>query len=119
MKIMLSQNSQSRTPKPLPSPKAVVRAGPKPPIKPDSPFSSFIVNTQGMLMKKGLNLEEAQEKAVKMWRVRGLAVKDKYEYQYKKRKEKYDADMIKYEQKLKKLEESAEKKKGEIFFVPI
>ena len=68
-------------------------------------------------MKKGLNLEEAQEKAVKMWRVRGLAVKDRYEYQYKKRKEKYDEDMIKYEQKLKKLEESAEKKKGESFSI--
>ena len=85
-------------------------------MKPCSPFSTFLIKNRDALIKSGLSSGEATNKAVKMWQVKSQAVKNKFNIRYQKQKAKYDADVIKYNDKLKKKKEREEKKKGSFFF---
>ena len=92
---------------------------PNPPKKPNSAFLVFLTQHREKLGKKGLSPDEAGEKAVKMWRNTSPAVKQKYENVYKKKKIKYEADLAKYNDRLRKKHELEQQKKGEIFaFLP-
>ena len=106
----------------LPSPPVInliKKNEPKPPKKPNSAFLVFLTQHREKLGKKGLSPEEAGEKAVKMWRNTSPAVKQKYENVYKKRKIKYEADLAKYNDRLRKKHELEQQKKVEIFsFLP-
>ena len=88
----------------------------KPPMKPSSPFSVFLIKNRDEFIKSGLSSGEATNKAVKMWQVKSQAVKNKFNIRYQKQKAKYDADVIKYNDKVKKKKEREEKKKGLFFF---
>ena len=84
----------------------------KPPVKPNSSFLNFLRKNRDALIKRGLTDEDATSKAVKMFHCKSPAVKKKLEIQQKKQKVKYEADMIIYNDKLKKRNEREEKKKG-------
>ena len=87
----------------------------KPPVKPNSSFLNFLRKNRDALIKSGLTDEDAHNKAVEMWHCKSPAVKKKLDNQHKKQKVRYEADMIKYNDKLKKINEREEKKKGELF----
>ena len=90
-----------------------MKGGLRPPKKPDSSFTLFVKQHRKTLSNKGLSLDEATEKAIKMWRNTSPAVKNKYQDKYEKLKTKYEADLVKYNKKLKKRGSCAEKKEGE------
>ena len=74
----------------------------KPPKQPLSNFALFMKQQEGTLKKKGLSDEESKVKAMEMWHNTTPAVKDKYQALYTRNKKKYDADLIKYNEQIKK-----------------
>ena len=74
----------------------------KPPKQPLSNFALFMKQQEGTLKKKGLSDEESKVKAMEMWQNTTPAVKDKYQAMYTRNKKKYDADLIKYNEQIKK-----------------
>ena len=48
-----------------------------------------------------------------MWRITSPIVKNKYQNKYEKLKTKHEADLVKYNEKMKKGKDRAEKKEGE------
>ena len=89
------------------------KGGLRPPKKPESSFTMFVRQHRKTLSKQGLSLDEATEKAIKMWRITSPIVKNKYQNKYEKLKTKYEADLVKHNEKLKKGKDRAEKKEGE------
>ena len=90
----------------------------KPPVKPNSAFLQFIVQSRATLMKKSkLSFEDANDKAVKIWRSKSQEIKSKHEMQYVRLKEKYDQRMIKYNERITKMREKEERIKGELLFL--
>ena len=84
----------------------------KRPQKPVSSFAMFIKQHCDTLSKKGLTNDEATTKAVNMWRSTSPAVKNKYQSKYLRLKAKYEVDMNKYNEKIKKKKEQDERKEG-------
>ena len=74
----------------------------KPPKQPLSNFALFMKQQEGTLKKNGLSDEESKVKAMEMWQNTTPAVKDKYQAMYTRNKKKYDADLIKYNEQIKK-----------------
>ena len=90
----------------------------KPPVKPNSAFLKFIIQSRTALMKKnGLSVEEANDKAVRIWRSKSQDIKNKYEMQYSKQKDKYDQKMIRHTERITKMREKEEKIKGGLQFL--
>ena len=74
----------------------------KRPKQPLSNFALFIKQQEVTLKKKGLSNEEAKAKAMEMWHNTTPAVKDKYQAMYTRNKKKYDEELIKYNEQIKK-----------------
>ena len=88
------------------------RPGSKNPQKPEKPESAFLtfIKKHGSIFE-GEGDENGYKKASEMWQKSSPAYKSKFERDHLKAKTKYLADLVKYDEKVKKRQMVEEKKK--------
>ena len=82
---------------------------PQQPEKPDGAFFTFIKRHSKAYATDGG--DDGLDRASEMWPKVSQALRNKYEREYLKAKTKYLTDMVKYEEKMKKLQMAEEEKK--------
>ena len=88
----------------------------KKPEKPESAFTQFIKKRAPLFEAKGA--DNGYEQASKCWQKLSPALKNRYEGAYQKEKTKYLSDIVKYDEKVKriKVKENEKKAKGKYLF---